>query len=90
MLFCKRHTCAADEVTVFDMPLSCLKWRIKNFTAGDIYVSLGTYDSADNMRIAPGGCDIAVDRDPKTGSRRTSRRVCVRAAAAGEVEVVYE
>lgn len=88
MIFCKRKTCPAGAVTEFEMPLSCLKWKVKNFTDGDIYVSLGTYDEQNNMRIASGTYDVAIDRDAHTGTRRTSRRVLVYADMAGEVEVI--
>lgn len=89
MIFCKRQTCQAGAVTEFYMPLSCLKWKVKNYTQGDIYVSLGAYAPDNNMRIAPGAYDVVIDRDAQTGSRRTSRRIFVYADAAGEVEVVY-
>lgn len=87
MIFCNRQTCAAGTVTQFDMPLGCLKWKVKNFTEGSIYVSLTTYDAENTLRIASGESELAVDRNPKTGSRRTSRRLFVRAECAGEVEV---
>lgn len=89
MILCKRRTCLAGQVTEFHMQLSCLKWKIKNFTSGDIYVSVGVYDEVNNMRIAPGAYDIVIDRDAQTGTRRTSRVLQVYAQAEGEVEVGY-
>ncbi|MDO5785792.1 MAG: hypothetical protein Q4P20_12095 [Eubacteriales bacterium] len=88
MIFCRRRECPAGRVTVFDMPLSCLKWRVKNFTTSDIYVSVDAFAEQNNMRIAPGGEDVVVDRDPQTGTRKTCRRIAIYAAAAGEVEIV--
>ena len=88
MIFCKRRMCPAGQVTEFYMQLSCLKWKVKNFTGGDIYVSIGAYDSINNMRIAPGECDIVIDRDAHTGTRRTSRILQIYAEAAGEVQVM--
>lgn len=88
MIFCKRRECPAGRITVFDMPLSCLKWRVKNFTASDIYVSVDIFDECNNMRIAPGAEDTIVDRDAQTGTRKTCRRIAVYAASAGEVEIV--
>lgn len=89
MIFCKRRNCPAGQVTEFYMQISGLKWKVKNFTEGDIYVSLGAYDACDNLRIVPGACDVLIDRDPRTGTRRTSRKIQVYAVSEGEVEVVY-
>ena len=89
MLICKRKVCTAGTVTAFDMQLSALKWKVKNFTGGEIYVSLGAYDEVNNVRIAPGAYDILIDRDPQTATRRTSRLIQVYAEAEGEVEVMY-
>ena len=88
MIFCSRRECTAGDVTVFIMPLSCLKWRVKNFTTSDIYVSVDSFDKYNNMRIASGKADIVIDRDPQTGTRKTSRCFAVYAKAAGEVEIV--
>ena len=87
-MFCSRKRCAAGTVTEFMMQLSALKWKVKNFTTGDIYVSVGEYDCENNMRIAAGSSDIVVDRVPQTGTRRTSRRLQVYTPSDGEVEIV--
>lgn len=88
MIFCKRKLCTAGNVTEFDMQLSGLKWKVKNFTDGDIYVSVGSYTVENTMRIAAESCDIVVDRDPQTGTRKTSRKLYVSTEGTGEVEVM--
>lgn len=88
MLICKRKPCTAGTVTTFDMQLSALKWKIKNFTDGEIYVSAGTWDPENNVRIEAGTYEIMIDRVPQTGTRKTSRVLYVSAAADGEVEVM--
>ncbi|MCD8355648.1 MAG: hypothetical protein LUE11_03635 [Clostridia bacterium] len=88
MIFCKRKPCTAGSVTEFDMQLTGLKWKVKNFTDGDIYVSVGSYAVENSMRIAAGSCDVVVDRDPQTGTRKTSRRLAVFTEGDGEVEVM--
>ena len=89
MIFCKRRSCPARQVTEFNMQLSGLKWKVKNFPGGELYVSLGAYDEVNTVRIAPGAYDILIDRDPQTATRRTSRLIQVYAEAEGEVEVMY-
>lgn len=89
MLFCKRMHCSEGEITVFKMPLSCLKWKITNFTDGDIYASPDEFDEENCMRIAAGASDVLIDRDAHTGTRRTSRVIAVRTQAAGEVQIMY-
>ena len=89
MIFGKRRSCPAGQVTEFNMQLSGLKWKVKNFTEGDNYVSLGTYDEVNNVRIAPGADEVLIDRDPRTGTRITSRLVQVYATSEGEVEILY-
>ena len=89
MLFCKRMNCPAGEVKVFEMPLSCLKWKITNFTDGDIYAAPGKYDAQNTMRIAAGAFDILVDRDAHTGTRKTCRTISIFAEKEGEVQVMY-
>lgn len=88
MIFCKRLECPAGQVTVFDMPLSCLKWKAKNFTPSDIYISIAPYNPNNTMRIASGMSDVVIDRDPSTGTRKTSRHFAVYAQDTGEVEIV--
>ena len=90
MLFCKRKHCPAGEVTIFEMPLSCLKWKITNFTAGEIYASPGAFDEQNNMRIAAGSFDILIDRDCNTGTRKTCRMISIYVKTAGEVQIMYE
>lgn len=87
MLICRRKQCEAGAITEFDMQLSALKWKVKNFTTGDIYVSVGKYDADNNMRIAAGTYDVVIDRVPQTGTRKTSRRIQVYAMSDGEVEI---
>ena len=89
MIFFLCCVCPAGQVTEFCMQLSGLKWRVKNFTPGDIYVALGEYDELCNVRIAPGESEVLIDRDPRTGTRRTARLVQVHAEITGEVEVLY-
>lgn len=88
MLICKRKTCSAETVTTFDMQLSALKWKVKNFTDGEIYVCAGAWDPENNVRIGAGTYEIMIDRVPQTGTRKTSRVLYVSAVAAGEVEVI--
>lgn len=88
MLICKRKTCTADTVTVFDMPLSALKWKVKNFTDGELYLSMGEWNPDNTVRIEAGTYEIIIDRMPQTGTRKTSRVLYVRTERNGEVEIM--
>ena len=88
MLICKRKVCTAGTVTAFDMQLSALKWKVKNFTDGELYVSAGEWDTENTVRIGAGSYEIIVDRVPQTGTRKTSRVLYVSTEGNGEVEVM--
>lgn len=88
MLICKRKHCTAGTVTAFDMQLSALKWKVKNFTDGVIDVSAGDWDGENTVRIGAGDYEIIIDRIPQTGTRKTSRVLYVSAEGDGEVEVM--
>lgn len=88
MLICKRKTCTAGTVTAFDMPLSALKWKVKNFTDSELYLSIETWNPENTVRIGAGADEIIIDRVPQTGTRKTSRVLYVRTEGSGEVEVM--
>lgn len=88
MLICKRKTCAGGKITAFDMQLSALKWKVKNFTDGAIDVSVGDWNGENTVRIGAGAYEIIIDRIPQTGTRKTSRVLYVSAEETGEVEVM--
>ena len=88
MIFCKRRSCPARQVTEFNMQLSGLKWKVKNFTDGELYVSAGEWDTENTVRIGAGTYEIIVDRMPQTGTRKTSRVLYVSTEGDGEVEVM--
>ena len=88
MLICKRKVCTAGTVTAFDMQLCALKWKVKNFTDGELHVSAGEWDTENTVRIGAGTYEIIVDRMPQTGTRKTSRVLYVSTEGDGEVEVM--
>ena len=88
MIFCKRRSCQARQVTELNMQLSGLKWKVKNFTDGELHVSAGEWDTENTVRIGAGTYEIIVDRMPQTGTRKTSRVLYVSTEGDGEVEVM--